>query len=117
MTTDNSCIFCRIIQSKVPAKMAYRDDQCIAIWDVNPQAPTHLLILPNQHLASVAEMTAADETLMGHLLRVASDLAQAEGVGATGYRLVINTGPQAGQSVFHLHIHLLGGRTLGWPPG
>ena len=108
------CPFCRIVAGELPARIIHRDELCTAFWDIHPQAPVHLLIVPNQHLADLNE-AAAEPALLGHMLGVATQLAQRM-IGG-GYRLVINTGREAGQSVFHLHLHLLGGRRMGWPPG
>ena len=114
---SDDCLFCKIIAGKVPASVVHQDDQVTAIRDIHPQAPTHILILPNRHLASAADARAGDEHLLGLLLLAASQIAEKEGLTAGGYRLVVNTGAEAGQSVFHLHVHLLGGRRMRWPPG
>lgn len=110
-------IFSKIIARKIPAAIVYEDDRALAFRDINPKAPVHILIIPKQDIERVSEATAADEPLLGHLLTVAAEVAQKEGVDGTGYRLVINVGAHAGESVPHLHVHLLGGRPLGWPPG
>jgi len=109
---QEGCIFCRIVQGKAPAVVLYRDETITAFQDAHPQAPIHILVVPNQHLASVNEMQEVDEALLGHMVRVAKTLAIEKGVGTSGYRLVINTGAQAGQSVMHLHLHIIGGRHL-----
>jgi histidine triad (HIT) family protein len=114
---SSTCLFCRIIAGERPAAIAHKDEHVTAIRDINPQAPTHILILPNRHIASVAEASAGDRDLLGTLLMTAAQIAAREGLTPNGYRLVVNHGPDAGQSVFHLHVHLLGGRRLGWPPG
>ncbi len=111
------CLFCRIIERRAAAKFVYEDDQIVAIEDVNPQAPTHLLVIPRKHIASLKEATAQDESVLGHLFAVAAQLARERGLDSKGYRTVVNTGSSAGQSVFHLHVHLLGGRVFHWPPG
>ncbi len=111
------CIFCRIIEKRAPAKIVYEDESLIAIEDVNPQAPIHLLVIPREHLPSLKEATDGHVPLLGKLLAVAARLAKERKLEATGYRLVINTGPLAGQSVFHLHVHVMGGRAFDWPPG
>ena len=111
-----SCLFCQITAGERPATIVFRDDEVIAIRDINPQAPTHILIIPTKHIVSMAEATVADEGLIGRLMTTAREIAQQENL-SKGYRLVINTGSQAGQSVFHLHVHLLGGRAMHWPPG
>lgn len=112
----NECIFCRIVRGKAPARIVYQDDDVTAFHDRHPRAPTHLLIVPNCHITGADQVEQADAALLGKLFVVARRLAEQEGI-ADGYRLVVNNGPLAGQSVFHLHMHLLGGRPLGWPPG
>ncbi len=114
MPTD--CLFCKIIAGEIPAEVIYRDEQVIAIRDINPVAPVHLLLLPIRHISSVAEAQAGDEALLGALALTAARLAAEAGL-ARGYRLVINTGADGGQSVGHLHQHLIGGRAMRWPPG
>jgi histidine triad (HIT) family protein len=109
----NHCIFCKIASGGVNADFLFQDDRVVAFKDINPQAPTHVLIIPKDHYESIKEIT--DEGLIGHLFTAAKSVAKT--LGLTDYRLVINTGPQAGQSVFHLHLHLLGGRVMHWPPG
>jgi len=110
------CIFCRIAAGEIPATVVFKDDEVVAFRDLSPQAPVHLLLVPRRHIASLDEAHAADASLLGRLLLAAKDLAAREGI-AGGYRLVNNCGPSAGQSVFHVHLHLLGGRPMGWPPG
>jgi histidine triad (HIT) family protein len=112
-----SCIFCRIIAGEVPAKVLHEDEWVSAFHDTNPQAPVHALIIPKTHIAGMAEAGGEHGALLGHLLLVARRLAVELGVSESGFRLVINTHADAGQSVDHLHVHLLGGRRLGWPPG
>ena len=109
-------LFKRIIDREIPADIIYEDDDCLAFRDINPQAPIHVLIIPKKEIASLAESTDADEQLLGHLLIVARKLAADLGLNA-GYRVVTNCGADAGQTVFHLHVHLLGGRAFQWPPG
>lgn len=111
------CLFCRILARRTPAKFVFEDDRVAAIEDVNPQAPVHLLVIPRKHLASLKDVSAEDEPLLGRLLAVAAQLARERGLDSRGYRAVVNTGSNAGQSVFHLHVHLLGGRAFHWPPG
>jgi histidine triad (HIT) family protein len=106
------CIFCRIIAGDIPSDAVYQDEEAIAIRDINPQAPVHLLIMPKSHIPSPAEAGADQKQLLGHLIQVASELAKRQGISEKGYRLVVNSGPEAGQEVPHLHIHLLGGRQL-----
>jgi len=110
------CLFCKIIAGKVPATVVYQDEALTAIRDIRPQAPTHILVLPNRHVTGIAEAQASDAELLGKLLLAARRIAQQEDLNG-GYRLVINSGPDAGQSVFHLHVHVLGGRHMRWPPG
>ncbi|HBB90115.1 MAG TPA: histidine triad nucleotide-binding protein [Blastocatellia bacterium] len=114
---EPDCLFCRIINGEIPAEFVRQDDRAIVISDINPQAPTHLLVIPREHLDSLDDASQKDEALLGHLLRVAAQVANAAGLDEGGYRTVINTGAGAGQSVFHLHVHVLGGRSLSWPPG
>ncbi|MGH9449419.1 MAG: histidine triad nucleotide-binding protein [Terriglobia bacterium] len=111
------CIFCRIVAREIPAKIIYEDERSLAFVDARPEAPEHFLIVPKHHLASLAEMADEDAPLVGHLFAIASKLARERGLAAGGYRTVINTGAGAGQSVFHLHVHVLGGRAFHWPPG
>ena len=111
------CIFCKIVAGEIPAAKVYEDERAVAFRDINPQAPTHALVIPRAHVASLNEASEADEALLGHLLLVAARVAREEGHSEGGYRTVINTGAQAGQTVFHVHVHLLGGRSLAWPPG
>jgi histidine triad (HIT) family protein len=109
-------IFGRIIRGEIPARIVHDDDRCLAFHDVAPQAPVHVLVIPKQPIPSLAEVGEADAALLGHLVLVATQLARSLGL-AEGYRLVVNCGRDGGQSVDHLHLHLLGGRRLGWPPG
>jgi histidine triad (HIT) family protein len=110
-------IFAKIIRKEIPAKIVYEDEHALAFRDVNPKAPIHILIVPKKDVARISEARAADEPLLGHLLTVAAEIARQEGIDGTGYRLVINKGAHAGESVPHLHVHLLGGRPMSWPPG
>jgi histidine triad (HIT) family protein len=109
-------IFSKIIKREIPANIVYEDELCLAFRDVNPQAPVHILVIPKNPIAKMADATAADKDLLGHLLLVAGSIAKAEGYG-DGFRLVINNGEESGQTVFHLHVHLLAGRNFSWPPG
>ncbi|NLG79087.1 MAG: histidine triad nucleotide-binding protein [Firmicutes bacterium] len=113
---ERECLFCKIASRELPADVVYEDDQALAFRDINPQAPVHVLVIPKRHVSSLAELAEPDEALMGHLLTVATRLASKLGVG-DGFRVVGNCGEKAGQSVFHIHLHVLGGRRLGWPPG
>jgi histidine triad (HIT) family protein len=112
----SDCLFCRIVAGEVPADIVLRTDEMVAFRDINPQAPVHVLVIPVVHHANAAELAAADPSLAGRLLLAAGEVAAAEGLG-DGYRIVLNTGEVAGQSVFHVHAHVLGGRPLHWPPG
>ena len=114
---DENCLFCKIIAGKIPGDLVHQDDRCVVIRDINPQAPTHVLVIPREHLESLDDASAKDEGLLGHLLRVGARVANDLGHAEDGYRTVINTGAGAGQSVFHLHVHVLAGRPLAWPPG
>ena len=115
MTKD--CLFCRILAKEIPSKTVYEDEQAVAFEDINPQAPTHILVVPRRHIPSLNEVTAEDAPLVGYLHLVAAKLARERGIAESGYRTVLNNGRGAGQSVFHLHLHLLGGRGMRWPPG
>jgi histidine triad (HIT) family protein len=112
-----SCLFCKIIAGEIPSKKVYEDDQLYAFEDINPQAPLHALIVPRQHIATVNDLTAKDDGLVGSMIRRAAALAQERGFDESGYRTVFNCNSHAGQSVFHVHLHVLGGRALSWPPG
>ncbi len=111
----SECLFCKIARKEIPAKIVHGDETCVAFRDINPQAPTHILIVPRRHLEKVVDLSADDETMVGHLFTVAKELAAKERL--SDYRLVVNNGSGAGQSVWHLHLHLLGGRNFSWPPG
>ncbi len=110
------CIFCKIVGGTIPAKRVYEDDLCLSFADLNPQAPTHLLIIPKEHIPSQADAEQQHAALLGHLMAMAATVARGAGLDR-GYRVVINTGPDGGQTVDHLHLHLLGGRHMTWPPG
>ena len=115
MTSD--CLFCRIVAGTIDARIVHQDDKVVAFHDISPQAPRHVLICPKEHLATLNEVTPAHEALMGRIVRTAADLAKKLGDAEAGYRLVANCQAGAGQSVFHVHFHMLGGRTFSWPPG
>ena len=111
------CIFCGIVSGSLPTELIHENDRLVAFRDITPQAPTHVLIVPREHIESVAALEAEHAALVGEMILAANTIARQEGIGETGYRLVFNCGRAAGQSVDHLHLHLLGGRALGWPPG
>jgi histidine triad (HIT) family protein len=117
MARDPSCLFCRIVGQELPASIVLQDDTITAFRDINPQAPVHILVVPNDHIADTTALDGPHDALVGTLIRRAADVARAEGVAPSGYRLVINTGEDALNTVQHLHVHLLGGRRLAWPPG
>lgn len=112
-----STIFTKIIRKEIPAKIVYEDDVCLAFYDINPQAPVHIVLIPKQEIRSMSEVKPTDQAVLGHLMVKAAEIAAQLGLKDSGYRLVINTNEHGGQTVFHLHIHILGGRTLNWPPG
>ncbi|HSK72140.1 MAG TPA: histidine triad nucleotide-binding protein [Pyrinomonadaceae bacterium] len=114
---SENCLFCKIIAGDIPSKIVYEDDVCIAFDDIHPQAPTHILIIPREHIASLAEADKSHKETLGHLLLTAGEIARDEGFAERGFRTVINTNEQGGQTVFHLHVHLLGGRQFIFPPG
>lgn len=111
------CLFCKIVAGDIPAEIIYESESTIAFRDINPQAPTHALIIPRQHIATINDLDEGDEATVGDLYLAAKVIAAAEGIADDGYRVVMNCNEAAGQAVFHIHLHLVGGRTLGWPPG
>ncbi len=111
------CIFCKVAAHESPAKIFYEDELCLAIQDISPKAPVHLLVIPRKHISSLNEDLESEKALLGHLLTVAGRMAKEHGIDGSGYRTVINTNAEAGQTVFHLHLHVLGGRIFHWPPG
>ena len=111
------CLFCKIIAKEIPARIVLEDDELIAFHDVKPQAPTHVLVIPKRHIVGIADAKEGDGALLGKLLLAAPRVAEATGIAGSGYRVVINSGADAGQSVFHIHVHVLGGRGMAWPPG
>ncbi|HTN53901.1 MAG TPA: histidine triad nucleotide-binding protein [Anaeromyxobacter sp.] len=113
----SDCLFCRIVRGEVPAKLVHQDADTVAFQDINPQAPVHLLVVPRRHVANLNELGPGDEALAGKLLRVAASLARERGLAEGGWRAVMNTNRDGGQTVFHLHVHVLGGRQMTWPPG
>ena len=113
----DDCLFCRIAAKKIPASVVYEDDEMLAFDDIHPQAPVHVLIIPKEHIASLNDLPEGREALLGRMVAKARDLAEAKGVARGGFRVVLNTGRDSGQAVFHIHFHLIGGRRMAWPPG
>ncbi len=111
------CLFCKIAAKEIPSEIVYEDEACVAFRDINPVAPTHVQIIPRKHIATTNDLTAGDAAVLAQMLLVGKDLARQEGVAEQGYRLLFNCNAHAGQSVFHIHLHLLGGRQFTWPPG
>ena len=111
------CLFCKIIKREIPGSLVYEDDRVLAFNDINPQAPTHVLVIPKQHIESLNDLSGRDDQLVGELVRRAAAIAKERGISAGGFRTVFNTNRDAGQTVFHVHLHLLGGRDMTWPPG
>jgi histidine triad (HIT) family protein len=111
----NDCLFCRIVRKEIPATLVAENEHCVAFRDINPQSPVHVVIIPREHIPSLND--ARDAEIVGRLSLLAAEIAKSEGIAESGYRTVVNTNRAAGQTVFHLHLHLLGGRSLGWPPG
>ena len=117
MAQNQDCLFCRIVRNEIDAKIVHEDEDLVAFRDISPQAPTHILIVPRQHIATLNDLTPDHQDLIGKMFLAAKDLAAQEGIEQSGYRCVFNCQRGAGQSVFHIHLHLLGGRALNWPPG
>jgi len=113
----SDCLFCNIVDGKIKANLVYQDDSIVAFKDIAPKAPVHILIIPRKHLVSVSDIAETDRALIGEIFQVAARLAREQGIADSGYRVVVNSGADAGQSVLHLHYHLLGGRQMTWPPG
>ncbi|MCC6175494.1 MAG: histidine triad nucleotide-binding protein [Chloroflexi bacterium] len=113
----NECLFCRIVAGAIPSNVVWRDETIVAFRDIEPQAPVHVLVVPTEHIPSTNDLDDGHDGLVGRLLRTAAQIARQEGIAEGGYRLVVNTGPNAQQSVPHLHVHILGGRAFTWPPG
>ena len=113
----SDCLFCKLVAGQIPATIVYQNDHVVAFTDITPQAPTHVLVVPRRHIASLNDLAADDDALVGEMVRSAAAIAKDNGHAAGGYRTVFNCQADAGQTVFHLHLHLLAGRTLGWPPG
>lgn len=114
---NEDCLFCRIAALEIPADIVYEDDQVVAFRDITPKAPVHILLIPREHITSAASLTDANGPMLGHLFATAAQIARDENIARSGYRITTNSGTGAGQSVFHLHFHLMGGRQMGWPPG
>jgi histidine triad (HIT) family protein len=113
----SDCLFCKIIARQVPASIVYEDDRVLAFNDINPQGPTHVLVVPKRHIATLNDLATGDDQIVGELVRRAVAIAKERGIDAGGFRTVFNTNRDAGQTVFHVHLHLIGGRSLAWPPG
>ena len=111
------CLFCKIVAGQIPATIVFQDDHVVAFKDITPRAPTHVLIVPRRHIASLNDLSAGDDALVGEMVRAAAAIAKEQGLAERGYRTVFNCNADAGQTVFHIHLHLLGGRTMTWPPG
>lgn len=111
------CLFCKIAEKKLPATIIYEDERCLAFEDINPQAPVHVLVIPKKHVSTILDIQGNDNSLMGHLFQIANTIAKQKNIDRKGFRLVLNCNEEAGQTVFHIHLHLLGGRIMHWPPG
>lgn len=116
MSNDN-CLFCKILKGEIPAELVYESDTAVAFRDINPQAPTHVLVIPRKHISTINDIEPGDEAIVGSLYTAAREIAAQDGIADDGYRAVMNCNEGAGQSVFHIHLHVLGGRPLSWPPG
>ncbi len=114
---DPNCIFCKIVEKKIPSKIVYEDNFATAFEDVNPQAPVHILVVPKKHISEIHKITESDRELVGHLFLTAKRIADEKGLHERGYRMVVNNGAGVGQTVFHIHLHILSGRRFSWPPG
>ena len=113
----SDCLFCRVVAGEIPAKVVFQDEHLVAFQDINPQAPMHVLIVPRRHVATLNDLSGTDDALVGEMVRRAASIASEQGYAQRGYRTVFNCNPDAGQTVFHIHLHVLGGRPLTWPPG
>jgi histidine triad (HIT) family protein len=111
------CIFCEIISRNIPSSIVYEDEKVIAIDDINPQAPVHVLIIPKKHIPTIVDLRENEDELMGYLVKVARDIAIKKGIAERGFRLIFNCNSESGQTIYHIHLHLIGGRVMGWPPG
>ncbi len=117
MSHESNCLFCRIVRKEIPAKTLHEDEHCVAFSDINPQAPTHFLVIPKKHIPTLMDLSPGDSAVIGHMLQVVQALAKKQGIAENGFRVVNNIRENGGQTVYHLHLHVLGGRALGWPPG
>jgi histidine triad (HIT) family protein len=117
MTTDENCLFCKIVAGDIPAETVYEDEKCLAFRDINPQAPEHILLIPRKHIPRLDEAEESDRDLLGHMMLAVGAIARQQGIVNPGFRTVINCGDGGGQEVYHIHIHIMGGRRLTWPPG
>lgn len=115
--SDDNCLFCKILEGEIPVELVYESETAVAFRDINPKAPTHVLVIPRKHISTINDIEPADEAIIGSLYSAARAIAAAEGIADVGYRAVMNCNEDAGQSVFHIHLHVLGGRQLAWPPG
>ena len=113
----SNCLFCKIIEKQIPAKIVFEDDLCLAFEDLNPQAPVHTLVIPKKHISTLLDLQEDDKDLMGHLIGIANKIAKDKGIAERGFRIVANCNPESGQTVYHIHLHVLGGRIMHWPPG
>lgn len=113
----SDCLFCKIIEKTIPAKIVYEDEQALAFEDINPQAPVHILVIPKKHIPTILDLEEEDNNRLGHVFKVANKIAKDKGIADRGFRLVTNCNPESGQTVYHIHFHLLGGRPMHWPPG
>lgn len=111
------CLFCKIIEKTIPAKIVYEDEQALAFEDINPQAPVHILVIPKKHIPTILDLKEEDDNCLGYVFKVANKIAKDKGIADRGFRLVTNCNPESGQTVYHIHFHLLGGRPMHWPPG
>lgn len=113
----SDCLFCKIIEKTIPAKIVYEDEQALAFEDINPQAPVHILVIPRKHISTILDLEEEDNNRLGHVFKVVNKIARDKGIAERGFRLVTNCNPESGQTVYHIHFHLLGGRPMHWPPG
>ena len=117
MSDPSTCLFCKIVNRQIPASIVYEDERVLAFNDINPQAPTHVLVIPKRHIETLNDLKPGDDEIVGEVVRRAAAIATERGISSSGFRTVFNTNREAGQTVFHIHLHLLGGRSMHWPPG